>query len=87
MILWSTLKARVIKQDMTRDLAFKIDQPLPQVKVLRHKVVIDVGEEVHAIGHLMGNMVYTKGYVKGADYEWSYKITLHQASVYQTPTQ
>ena len=91
-IIENFFKARVIKQDMTRDLALlKIDQPLPQVKVLRlSKVVADVGEEVHAIGHPdMEIWSYTKGYVsqKRVDYEWSYKDnTKHQASVYQTQT-
>ncbi len=85
--------ARVVKVDALSDLAWlKIKNPpknLPSLKLGSIKEV-EVGQEVHAIGHPEGEVwTYTKGVISQIrpNYEWTYEDgSLHKAKVIQTQT-
>jgi S1-C subfamily serine protease len=85
--------ARVVKVDALSDLALlKIKSPpknLPSVQLGSIKEV-EVGQEVHAIGHPKGEVwTYTKGVISQIrpNYEWTYEDgSLHKAKVIQTQT-
>ena len=85
--------AKVVKVDALSDLALlKIKNPpknLPSLKLGSIKEV-EVGQEVHAIGHPQGEVwTYTKGVISQIrpNYEWTYEDgSLHKAKVIQTQT-
>lgn len=84
--------ADVIGYDATKDLAvLRLDGKVPDdVNELKLSTKLpDVGLDVHAIGH-PGSLswTYTRGYVSQLreNYKWSYKETLHEASIIQTQT-
>lgn len=84
--------ADVIKIDPGRDLALLRVAALPRdVKpiVLGAESDIQVGADVHAIGHPTGEAwTYTKGFISQyrKDYEWRDEEGAHRASVVQTQT-
>ena len=84
--------AEVVAVDKTRDLAllqpFKTPDSLNVVS-LDDTSIIEIGDEVYAIGHPMGlDWTITSGLVSKIreDYEWSSKFTQHKADVIQTQT-
>jgi S1-C subfamily serine protease len=85
--------ARVVKVDALSDLALlKIKNPpknLPTLKLGSIKEV-EVGQEVHAIGHPKGEVwTYSKGVISQIrpNYEWTYEDgSFHKAKVIQTQT-
>jgi S1-C subfamily serine protease len=85
--------AKVVKVDALSDLALlKIKNPpknLPSLKLGSIKEV-EVGQEVHAIGHPQGEVwTYTKGVISQIrpNYEWTYEDgSLHKAKIIQTQT-
>ena len=89
-------EAKVLKIDKTRDLAIlTMNSPVDDavsnvVRLEQNNSSINIGMDVHAIGHPEGNYCsYTKGVVsrKIDDYDWSYSATsLHKANVIQTQT-
>lgn len=89
-------EAKVIKVDKTRDLALlSMNSPVDNkvsniVSIEKNQTSINIGMDVHAIGHPEGNYCsYTKGVVsrKIDGYDWSYSATsLHKANVIQTQT-
>jgi S1-C subfamily serine protease len=87
--------ADVVKVDRTRDLALLQPRALPSRLIKAIKVApgdnLDVGADVHAIGHPTGEAwTYTTGIVSQIrpDYEWSGgpKDVRHRATVIQTQT-
>jgi S1-C subfamily serine protease len=84
--------AEVTKIDPTRDLALLQVATIPQnVKpiALGSEADIQVGADVHAIGHPTGEAwTYTKGFISQyrKDYEWKTEEGSHKASVIQTQT-
>ena len=85
--------ADVLQVDKTRDLALlKLQDPPPGMKVLSlgDMSAVDIGNEVHAIGHPEGeSWTYTRGYISQVrdGYEWSYgENDDHLAEVIQTQT-
>jgi hypothetical protein len=84
--------ADVIKVDSTRDLALLHIAGTPRnVKpiVLGSEADIQVGADVHAIGHPTGEAwTYTKGFISQyrKDYAWRDEEGSHMASVIQTQT-
>jgi len=89
-------KARVVLVDKTRDLALlqmysPVDNQISKVANLEiNKSSVQVGMDVHAIGHPEGEFcTYTQGVTSRiiSDYDWSYSSTsLHKANVIQTQT-
>jgi S1-C subfamily serine protease/CHAT domain-containing protein len=95
----STLKkenayaAQVLKADPETDLALlKIKSPPPKLAIAKLGLIktVEVGQEVHAIGHPEGETwTYTKGIISQIrdTYEWSYDKNLkHRSKVIQTQT-
>ena len=91
-----TFKAKVLKIDPSRDLAL-LQMNSPVNKRISKVVFIDpntkninVGMDVHAIGHPQGHYcTYTQGVVSQirSNYEWPYVDgSLHKATVIQTQT-
>ncbi|QHP70444.1 serine protease [Bradyrhizobium sp. LCT2] len=84
--------AEVIKIDPGRDLALLRLASVPRdVKpiILGSESDIQVGADVHAIGHPTGEAwTYTKGFISQyrKDYEWRTEEGAHKASVIQTQT-
>jgi hypothetical protein len=89
-------KARVVLVDKTRDLALlqmysPVDNQISKVANLEiNKSSVQVGMDVHAIGHPEGEFcTYTQGVTSRiiSDYDWSYSSTsVHKANVIQTQT-
>ena len=89
-------QGRVLKIDRTRDLALiQMNSPVNKkiskiVRIDPNKSSVQVGMDVHAIGHPEGEYcTYTKGVVSQMreSYDWSYsENSLHQATVIQTQT-
>lgn len=86
-------QARLVRYDASKDLALiRLVQPPPQLRPLPFGQfgTIKVGEEVHAIGHPLGNTwTYTKGVISQIrdQYHWQDSTGLKRsASVIQTQT-
>ena len=89
-------KATVLKIDRSRDLALlqmssRVNHNISKVVYIDPKTSnVDIGMDVHAIGHPEGNYcTYTKGVVSQVrgSYEWQYsENSLHKATVIQTQT-
>ena len=85
--------AKVVKVDEVADLAIlKITKPRKNITPLRlgNISAVEVGQEVHAIGHPEGQVwTYTKGIVSQirSNYEWTYEDgSKHKSKVIQTQT-
>ena len=84
--------ADVTKVDPTRDLALLHIASVPQTVrpiALGSEIDIQVGADVHAIGHPTGEAwTYTRGFISQyrKDYEWKTEGGIHKASVIQTQT-
>jgi S1-C subfamily serine protease len=87
-------EARVVKVDMIADLALiQIKSPPPAMTVLQIGDMddIQIGAEVHAIGHPLGEFwTYTRGVISQVrpNYEWQggHEPVRHSATVLQTQT-
>lgn len=88
----AVVRADVLRTDPTRDLALlKVDAIPPSVHALElgNTSEIQVGADVHAIGHPTGEAwTFTKGLISQIrnDYEWSAEGDTHRANVIQTQT-
>jgi S1-C subfamily serine protease len=89
----SVLTAKVIKTDQLRDLALlQLAAPPQGIRPIAFASEgdIQVGADVHAIGHPTGNIwTYTKGVISQyrKDFEWASQDKIpHKASVIQTQT-
>ncbi len=87
------VKGDVVKVDVLRDFALIHPRSLPKRIIHTLEIStqdIEVGADVHAIGHPTGEeWTYTKGLVSAIrpDYEWSYSQSdKHRATVIQTQT-
>ena len=85
--------AQVTRIDKNRDLALlKINTPPKNLSYMRlgNSSNLDVGQDVHAIGHPKGEIwTYTKGFVSQvrSNYKWTSKEgSTHRATVVQTQT-
>jgi S1-C subfamily serine protease len=81
----------VVKVDVQRDLALIRPHSLPKRRPLEiSQQDIEVGADVHAIGHPLGQgWTYTKGIVSAVrpDYEWTYgQGDFHRGTIVQTQT-
>jgi S1-C subfamily serine protease len=86
------VRAQVVQVDETRDLAVLKTAAVPPhagVMELGGAVEIQIGADVHAIGHPTGEgWTYTKGLISQvrSNYEWTAKSGKHRANVIQTQT-
>jgi len=85
--------AQVLATDPRRDLALLLVRAIPpglRYVPLGEAGGVEVGQDVHAIGHPKGLLwSYTEGVVSQIrpDFEWSYRLGVtHQATVIQTQT-
>lgn len=88
----SVVRANVVKVDVQKDLALLKVAFLPEgsrALELGSPAEIQVGADVHAIGHPTGEAwTYTKGLISQVrrGYEWSAETRKHRANVIQTQT-
>lgn len=88
----NVIRAEVVKVDRRKDLALlKIMTSAPDVKPLQlgSSSEIQIGADVHAIGHPSGETwTYTRGLISQyrKDYEWKTKSATYRADVIQTQT-